>query len=268
MKQVSIIFILLFSFTTIAKGQFVIEKKEVKDTAFTIPMINVSYAYQWTASEMADRFGPNHNIGGSFMVKTKKNWIYGFKGNFLWGADVKQNNILDDIGSRLPYYDEDGNFEGEEISVIDNEGRPTVVHLGQRGSSFFLIGGKMINKLAPNKNSGFIVYGGAGILQHKISIKFQDDVASLTDEHKKGYDRFSLGYAVNGFAGYLFMSKNRLLNFFGGFDYTHGWTKSLRKFNYDTQESDTKTHSNVLYGIRIGWIIRLNKRQSQDYYYH
>ena len=126
----------------------------------------------------------------------------------------------------------------------------------------------MINKLAPNKNSGFIFYGGFGMLQHKVSIKFKDDVASLTDEHKKGYDRFSLGYAVNGFAGYLFLSKNRLLNFFGGFDYTHGWTKSLRKYNYDTQEVDTKSYTNILYGVRIGWIIRLNKRQSQDYYYN
>ena len=64
------------------------------------------------------------------------------------------------------------------------------------------------------------------------------------------------------------MSKNRLANFFGGFDYTYGRTKSLRKFNYDTQENDTKTHTNILYGVRIGWIIRLNKRQSQEYYYY
>ena len=99
-------------------------------------------------------------------------------------------------------------------------------------------------------------------------MKFKDDVVSLTDEHKKGYDRFSLGLAANGFAGYLFLSKNRLLNFFGGFDYTVGWTKSLRKFNFDTNKTDTETHKNVLYGIRLGWIIRLNKRQSQDYYYH
>ncbi|MBL4592376.1 MAG: hypothetical protein JKX68_01005 [Flavobacteriales bacterium] len=268
MKQIFIIFITLILSSNIVKGQFVIEKKEVKDTAFTIPMINISYARQWSTSDMADRFGSNHNIGGSFMVKTKKNWIYGFKGNFLWGADVKKNTILDDIGSRLPYYNEDGDFDGEEILVIDNDGVPTAIHLGQRGSSFFLLGGKMFNKLALNKNSGFIVYGGFGMLQHKISIKFKGNIASLTDEHKKGYDRFSLGFAVNGFAGYLFMSKNRLLNFFGGFDYTQGWTKSLRKFNYDTQETDTKLNTNILYGFRLGWIIRLNKRQSQEYYYY
>ncbi len=237
------------------KAQFVIDKPVTKDTAYTIPMLNISYAFQWTASDMADRFGRNYNLGGSFMVKTKKNWIYGFKGNYLWGGNVNDENILSNLR----------NSDGE---VIDNQGRLTKVHLGQRGSSFFLIGGKMINKLAPNKNSGFIFYGGFGMLQHKVSIKFQDDIASLTDEHKKGYDRFSLGYAVNGFAGYLFLSKNRLLNFFGGFDYTYGVTKSLRKYNYDTQEPDTKSYTNILYGARLGWIIRLNKRQSKDYYYN
>ncbi|PCJ28392.1 MAG: hypothetical protein COA97_01840 [Flavobacteriales bacterium] len=255
MKQLSIIFLIVISTSTYTKGQFVFEKKEIKDTAFTIPMFNVSYAYQWAASDMANRFGSNHSVGGSFLVKTKKNWLYGFKGNFIWGGEVVEPDVLTNIRTS------DG-------SVIDNEGRLTDVYLGQRGSSFFLIGGRMVNKLAPNKNSGFLFYGGIGMLQHKISIKFQDDVASLTDELKKGYDRYSLGYALNGFVGYLYMSKNRLLNFFGGFDYTHAWTKSLRKYNYDTQETDTKLNTNILYGVRVGWILRLNKRQSQEYYYY
>ena len=254
MKQFLILIIIFISLNLTIKGQFVVEKKEIQDTAFTIPMFNVSYAYQWTASDMANRFGANSNIGGSIMVKTKKNWVYGLKGNFLWGGKVTDQNVLK-------------NIMDDENLVIDNQGKLTEIHLGQRGSSFFLIGGRMINKIAPNKNSGILVYGGFGMLQHKISIKFQDDVASLTDEHKKGYDRFSLGYAMNGFVGYLFMSKNRLLNFFCGFDYTHGWTKSLRKYNYDTQETDNNTNTNILYGVRVGWIIRLNKRQEQEYYY-
>lgn len=239
----------------VAKGQFVPEKTEIKDTAYTIPMITVSYAYQWSGKELADRFGPNNNIGGSFMVKTKKNWLAGLKGNFIWGGTVQEEGILNDLVT-------------ESGEVIDDAGKLTAVHMGERGSSFFAFGGKMINKFAPNKNSGFIVYGGFGMLQHKVSLKFQDDIAFLTDEHKKGYDRFSLGWAANGFAGYLFLSKNRLLNFFGGVDYTIGWTKSLRKYNYDSRSADTKTYTNTLLGLRVGWIIRLNKRKSQEYYFH
>ena len=127
-----ILFSILFLSSFLSQAQFVIEKPATKDTAFTIPMITVSYAYQWSAAEMADRFGPNSNIGGTFMVKTKKNWLYGFKGNFLWNGKVKNENIL-------------SNLTNDDGEVIDNPGRLTKIHLGQRGSSFFLFGGKMIN---------------------------------------------------------------------------------------------------------------------------
>jgi hypothetical protein len=250
-----LLFLPLIFLSFIGKGQFVLEKTELKDTAYTIPMITISYAYQWPGRELSDRFGPNNNIGASLMVKTKKDWLIGLKGNFLWGNSVNDNQILNDLLTSTN-------------EVIDDNGRLTQVHLGERGSSFFAFGGKLFNKFAPNENSGFILYGGIGILQHKISIKFQDDIAVLTDEHKKGYDRFSLGVAVNGFAGYLFLSKNRLLNFFGGIDFTQAWTKSLRKYNYDTQLTDTQELNNSLYGIRIGWIVRLNKRKQQAFYYN
>ncbi len=254
MKQLFLISILLSGL--VAKSQFVRDKKAVPDSSYTIPMFAASYAYQWSGADMATRFGSNSNVGGSFTFKTKTNWYYGIKGNLLFGGKVNEPNLLNGI------------LTSELIpNVIDDNGQLTDITFGQRGSSFFAIGGRLINKLAPNRNSGILVYGGFGILQHKISIKFQDNIASLTDEHKKGYDRFSLGYAANGFIGYLFLSKNRLINFFAGFDYTIGWTKSLRKYNYDTQEIDTERHTNTLSGIRFGWIIRMNKRQTDEFYY-
>ena len=250
-----LLFIPLIFLSFMGKGQFVLEKTEYKDTAYTIPMFTISYAYQWVGNELSDRFGSNNNIGSSFMVKTKKNWLVGLKGSFLWGNNVNENQILKAL-------------QTSTNEVIDDNGRLTEIHIGKRGSSFFAFGGKMFNTLAPNKNSGFILHGGIGMLQHKISIKFQDEITVLTDDHKKGYDRYSLGFALNGFAGYLFLSKNRLINFFGGIDFTQAWTKSLRKYNYDTQLPDNKTYNNTLYGIRLGWIVRLNKRKQQAFYYN
>lgn len=255
MRQLLLLILSTLLFNGLVKGQFVIEKKAIQDTAFTIPMINISYAKQWSSSDLANRFGPNNNIGLSFIMKTKNKWIYGVKGSFLWGGEVKDQSILNGI------------LTSDNV-VIDDEGRETTIFLGQRGSSAFLLGGRFFNVLAPNKNSGIIAYAGAGFLQHKISIKFKDDITALTDDYKKGYDRYSSGFALNGFVGYLFLSKNRLLNFFGGFDYTYGKTKSLRKYNYATNLPDTETYTDVLYGIRLGWIIRLNKRQADNFYYN
>jgi len=255
MKHFLFLISLLFLLSGLSKAQFVIGKPEIQDTAFSIPMITISYAKQWSGADLADRFSSNNNIGASFIVKTKSKWLYGVKGNFLWGGEVQDQSFLDGIKTDNDY-------------VIDDEGRETTIFLGQRGSSAFVLGGRFFNVLSPNKNSGIIVYGGVGYLQHKISIKFKDDLVALTDEYKKGYDRYSAGYAFNGFVGYLFLSKNRLLNFFGGFDYTYGKTKNLRKYNYDTNKPDTEVHTDVLYGIRLGWIIRLNKRQTDDFYYN
>lgn len=260
---------LIFS-SLISQAQYgKVAKPVIADSAFTIPLFTVSYAKQWTGSDMASRFGANNNIGGSFAVKTKTNWYFGIKGSFIWGATVKQNNILDNIATRFPTYDDNDNFDGEQILTINSNGNVSEIFLDQRGSSFFAIGGRLFNNFAPNKNSGILVYGGIGTLHHKISIKYQgDDIPQLNDKLKEGYDRLSLGFAVNGFVGYLFMSKNRLLNFYAGFDYTQGWTKSLRKYNYDTQAPDNKVNNDILYGVRIGWILRLNKRSTQEFYYN
>ncbi|HLU84242.1 MAG TPA: hypothetical protein VKZ45_02110 [Vicingaceae bacterium] len=253
-KHFFIFFIAIAVFAN-SYGQLYVEKEEVKDSSATIPLFKASFAYQFSGSDMAERFGANYNVGGSFGIKMHNNWYVGFKGNFLWGAEVKQNDILDQITTS----------DGE---LIKADGRTTAVFLDQRGSSFFLTAGRMFNVLAPNKNSGFLVYGGAGFLQHKISIKYRGTVNNLTDEHKKGYDRFSFGFALNGFAGYLFLSKNRLVNFYGGIDITQGWTKNLRKFNYDTGMPDNEVRSDLLYGFRVGWIIQLNKRTQDEFYYY
>ena len=268
MKNFITIVLMLSSF--FLKAQYANEPQpEILDSAYTIPLFTVSYAKQWTSGDMNNRFGANNNIGGSFAIKTKTNWYFGIKGSFIWGADVKQNNILDGIAARFPAYDDNGNYDGEQILTINANGNVSEIFLDQRGSSFFAIGGRLFNKFAPNKNSGILAYGGIGTLHHKISIKFQDgDLPQLNDQLKEGYDRMSLGFAVNGFVGYLFMSKNRLLNFYAGFDYTQGWTKSLRKYNYDTQAPDNKVNTDILYGFRIGWILRLNKRSTQEFYYN
>ena len=235
-------------------AQFGRTKVETPDSAFTIPMITANYGIMWKAGDIADRFGRNYSAGGSFAIKNKKHWYYGIKGNFNWGSNVNETTIVD-------------NLKTSEGLVIDDEGRLTYIYLEERGTSFFLTFGKLFNVLAKNNNSGVLVYGGLGTLHHKIRIAFKDKIQSLSDEYKKGYDRLSFGYAANGFLGYMHLSKNRFINFYGGIDLVYGQTQSLRKFNYDTQKADTDYQSNIMYGFNVGWIIRLNKRTKDEYYY-
>lgn len=250
-----LIIILFLAFQSSIYAQFDRSSNELKDSSFTIPMITANYGLTWKGGDISNRYGMNSFVGGSFAIKNKKNWYYGIKGNFNWGGDVKETAILDGIKTSDGY-------------VIDNEGKLTYIYLEERGTSFFLTGGKLFNVLSKNKNSGFLVYGGLGTLHHKIKISFKDDIKSLSDEYKKGYDRLSFGIATNLFVGYMHLSKNRFINFYGGFDLIYGQTKSLRGFNYDTQLPDTKYSSNLLYGFNVGWIIRLNKRTKDEFYYN
>lgn len=249
-----LLFILVFATFNSIYAQKGRKNNELKDSTFTIPMITANYGMDWKAGDISNRFGSNNAVGGSFVIKNKKNWYYGVKGNYNWGTDVKESTILD-------------NIKTSEDMVIDNEGRLTSIYLEERGTSFFLIGGKVFNVLTNNKNSGILVYGGLGTLHHNIKISFKDNINSLSDEYKKGYDRLSFGYAANAYVGYMHLSKNRFINFYGGFNLIYGQTKSLRGFNYDTQQTDTDYSSNILYGFNVGWIIRLNKRTKDEFYY-
>ncbi len=249
-----LVVIVIFFISTSTFAQFTRTKVVLKDSSFTIPMITAVYGMQWKGAEIANRFGRNYTVGGSFAFKNKKQWYYGIKGNFNWGSNVEENSILNSIMTS------DG-------MVIDNEGRLTYIYLEERGTSFFLTGGKLFNVLTKNSNSGILVYGGIGTLEHKIKISFKDKIQILNDDYKKGYDRLSFGIASNLFVGYMHLSKNRFINFYGGFDLIYGQTKSLRKYNYDTQQADTDYTSNLFYGFNVGWIIRLNKRTKDEFYY-
>ena len=92
----------------------------------------------------------------------------------------------------------------------------------------FLSGGYVFPVLSPNPNSGIIVSGGIGILQHKILIDFRDaQIPQLGEEYKKGYDRLSYGLALNQFVGYVFFGNKKLINFYAGVELTQAWTKTV-----------------------------------------
>lgn len=229
--------------------------KENHDSTYTVPLIIFNYTAQWPEGDLKNRFGFNSSIGGGFNYKLASNWYFGINGSFLWGRNVKENGILDALKTSEGY-------------IIDKEGRPSTVYLEERGFNIFGNFGRLFNQVGLNKSSGILTYVGAGFMQHKIRIHYKDEITNLEDNYKKGYDRLSNGPAFNGFFGYLFMSNNRLINFYLGLDYITAFTKNRREFNYDTRSFDTKTYNDQLIGLKFGWIIPLNKRRSQEFYYY
>jgi hypothetical protein len=225
------------------------------DSAIALPLVGIHFGGQIPAADLAKRFGPNLNAGGAFMYKTKKNYIVGIESNYFFGRNVKEDVLV--------------NIKSSSGFVIDNEGYPADLRITERGVGVHLIAGKVFNFLSANPNSGIVATIGAGYMQHKIH--FYDagqKVAAVKGDLRFGYDRLSNGISFSQFIGYLFLSENKILNFYAGFEAYQGLTTSVRKLNYDTGLPDTEKRLDQLYGIRLGWILPLYKKKPREYYYN
>lgn len=219
--------------------------------------IQFLYNYQTPGGDWARRFDTNHGMGVGLLYKPESNWIVSAEWNYLFGTEVKETSVL--------YY-----LTNSSGMVNDNSGAPADLVWGMRGWSTFFKAGKLF-PLFPgsSKNHGVLLQAGAGYFSHRINFSLpQNNVASLSEDYIKGYDRLSAGYAFNGFAGYYFHSRNRFINFYAGVDFSRAFTTSLRGYNYDRMAADTKTYTDDIFALRLGWMIPLYLSGRSDDEFH
>ncbi|GAB4314912.1 MAG: hypothetical protein Kow00127_06120 [Bacteroidales bacterium] len=246
---------LLILFAGLLKG---FGQYKISDTLLSIPMFHAGYAFQVPGGDMADRFGANSVIAGGFTHKTPTNWLFGGEFNFIFGGIIRNESELL------------SNLKTEQGYIIDNAGSFGFVSLYERGYYLTAKAGKVIPAFHSNPNSGIMLTGGVGYLQHKIRIEVADNnVPQLAGDYKRGYDRLATGFCVNLFAGYLYLSNSRLLNFYGGFEANLGFTKPARDINFDTRQPDPVSNRfDPLFGIRVGWIVPVFRREPEPFYYY
>jgi hypothetical protein len=239
--------IAIIFFTSVASAQL--------DSAITVPLLGINIGGQVPFGDMAKRFGPNLKSGGSFMVKTNKNWIIGAEFNYLFGRNVRE-----DVLKQLK------NSQGV---IIDNEGYPADLRVTERGMGVYLTLGRVFKLASANPNSGLMINLGGGYMQHRINFyDAKQVVAGVRGDLGYGLDRLTSGFSISQFVGYLFLSDNRLLNFYAGFECYQAFTTSVRRVNYDTGLPDTQKRLDVLGGFRFGWILPLYRKKPNAYYYN
>ena len=227
-----------------------------KDSCVFAPMLSLSYAYQLPAGDLKDRFLGNSSLGLDFLIKNRKNYLFGIDGRFLFRDTIKQNTILNPISTSNGF-------------IIDRFGEVAEVFLYERGYTFTFKFGKMFAFNKPNPNSGVVVLLGVGGMIHKIKIFNKDDTApQITGNYKKGYDRFTTGLMLSEFVGYQYLSNSRLFNFFVGFEFNQGFTKNRRSLDFDTMQKDETKRKDLLNGFRVGWTLPLYKKVAREYYYY
>ncbi|CAN5298135.1 hypothetical protein BH09BAC5_BH09BAC5_15130 [soil metagenome] len=219
--------------------------------------LGFSYAFQIPGGDLAQRFGSNSSSGIALNYKTKNNWTYGVQWTYLFGKQLRGADPLDSI-------------ETVDGFIIDKEGKYADIREFERGFTLGLSAGKVFNCfLSPNKNSGFMLSGGIGFMQHKIKI-YDNGARSpqLNKQTLKGYDRLTSGIMTTEFAGYYYLSRNRYVNFFAGLEFNQGFTKSQRSWDYSLMAADTQQRIDLLSGVRVGWILPLYKTPSRVKYYY
>ena len=228
---------------------------DVRDTSIFMVPISVAYAFQIPQGDLADRFGPNHNIGLSAAVKFKSNYLLGLEGSFIFGNVIREHGLLSGL-------------EDPDGVILDQDGQPASILTYERGYCLLAWAGRIMPIVGPNPNSGLLLKLGGGYLRHKIRIETQENVVpQLEGDYLSGYDRLAGGPAGMLFFGYQHIGNKRMINFMFGFEMVLGFTQPLRGYNFDTRQSESGTRMDGLNGFRFGWTLPIYRRTANGYYF-
>jgi hypothetical protein len=248
---------IIFSVTLFLITFTVSAQKSVRDSIMTIPVFYGTYGLNLTGGDYSKRFGPNSEVGGGFMLKTKNNWLIFIESTYIFGGKIREKNVFGEIISA-------------NNSIIGQDGLDADVRIFQRGGKLPLI---KIGKIIPfkignaSKNSGFFACMGWGILHHKIKIEDVTNTApQVTGDYAKGYDRLTNGTMLVENIGYLYLDRKRYVNVFAMLEFTQGFTKNRRIIDFATGIQDTKQRLDLLYGFKFGIGFPIYKKLPDEYY--
>jgi len=258
-KAIFTSFFLLLSISVLAQDDNKIFGTNEKIIARSGFILTGNADFDIPGANMAQRFGISYRLGPGVLYKTSSNWLLGVKCDFILGGVVHQDSLMANIKDKYSVGD------GSLYEFINNGGERIGVPVYERGYAVGIQVGKIINFNKYHPDNGLILLASSGFLQHKIDIYDKDKtVQQLSGQYLKGYDRLTNGIFVEGYAGYVFFSSNKLLNFTLGGDGLFGFTRGRRAYLYDVMRPDTGKRLDILFGLRGGWYIPMFKRKSED----
>jgi hypothetical protein len=248
-KRFNLVYILLFFLLSSSlSAQKVHENKNKEDAGL---ITGFSYGYFFPGGDLEKRFGNSFKVDISpAYYFYNSSFSIGFEFGYLFGSEVKINPL-----SNLISYD-------DQIISIDKTF--ALLSMDERGYKIGINIGKIVS-FNDNIRSGLKLELGIGFLRHWIH--YQKDygiLPQLEGEYLKGYDRLTGGISTKEFIGYQHLKKDSKINFYVGFEFIQGFTKSLRKYNYDHAVYDLEQRNDYLFGFKIGWILPLYKVNNPD----
>lgn len=229
----------------------------VKDSVSRIWYFSPQISVQFPQGDLKDRFFTNTAISFGVNRKSASNWLLGAELGYMFAEKVRnEDQILSNITTSEGY-------------VIDQTGVFANIYFRQRGFHASFKGGKLFPLWFNNPNSGVLVLGSLGMLQHKIRIEnYENTAPQLQGDYIKGYDKLTNGPAASLYIGYLHFSNSRLTNFSLGVEYLYAATRSRRDYDYVLMGKDETLRNDQLISIRFAWAIPVYNRAPKEFYYN
>jgi hypothetical protein len=231
-------------------------KKKKKYEADPVMIICANYNGQFPFGNIKERFGFNSLFSLELLYKTKNNWLFGANGGFIYGSNVKQNYVLD-------------NLENPNGLFVTQYNDLTGVRLQEQGFNVQATFGKIIPVSRKFPNSGVLLLTGFGMLQHKIAINVRAaELPQLSPEYKQGYDRLTNGPVISQFAGYTFMARRKYFCGYAGLQFDAGFTADRRPYDFYLMAPLKSQGVDMFLGLKIGYMIPVFLLTSEKEYYY
>jgi hypothetical protein len=228
---------------------------EVKDEPASFWFLQPHVSGHLPAGDMKQRFYPNGAVGFGLQHKTASQWLMGIDWTYLFAEKVRnEDQILKNITT-------------SEGFVIDQTGVFANIHFRQRGFYLSARGGRLFTTRSGNPNSGILLMGSVGYLQHKIRIEVHENTSPQLDgDYMKGYDKLTGGPGGSLFLGYLNFSDSKLTNFTVGIEYLYAQTVSLRSYDFVLMKKDETRRNDQLWSLKFCWNLPVYARAPKEFY--
>lgn len=245
-------------------------QQSIADSTLLLTMLQVSYGGYFPQADLGKRFGYANFIGMEVGPKFKSNWYALGGGSFIFGDEVRENQLLSQTSYSFTVTDPVTGRSSVYSGWLDRDGLDFVPTLSMRGFTGAIRVGKIIQQLrfkGLNPNSGPFIEAGVQGIQHWISISSPDNAPYLEGKYRKGYDRRTRGVGALFSVGYRIFSSNRFINGYVAFDVQRHWSQTLR-YNFDERRHDDRIRNDLLIGFRVGWCFPIYRQSPEGYYYY
>jgi len=245
-------FLISLSILSTSLGQ-----SSINDSSIFMPLFKLGYSGNFPSADFKEKVDFTSSLNIRLEVKFENQFIIGSRYDFLFGNNFKDSGMLKDLA----------NESGEIINVNGQYGSYEML---QRGHHLGVYVGRLFPVFSPNPNSGIITTAGIGLLAYRVNFNnISGDIIQFTADYVAGYDRYTSGISLTQYVGYRYMSKNKLMNFYGGIEFNQAFTKIRRDYQVDYEVNDPRfgTRKDFYWNIQVGWILPLYKRAPKEFYY-